>query len=404
MARAPQSCGMTTIGSTPLNPDLIDTATPPIPEAKGWARGYHGQHGPLIDLSQAVPGTAPPPELLRRLGEAASQPDAARYGDITGDKALREAYAADISAVYGARIGAGEVAITSGCNQAFVMTMMALARAGDTVLLPAPWYFNHEMTLKMLGIEARPLPCDPDAGFVPDPEVAERLIDERTRAIVLVSPNNPTGAVYPPETIAAFGELCARRGIWLVLDETYRDFLPDGVTRPHELFTQPGWQSSLIGLYSFSKAHAVPGWRLGAITAGEAVMAQIGKVLDCVQISPVRAGQTALTWAIDGTRDWREGNRAEINARATLFREAMAPLNGWRVLAAGAYFAYIAHPFPERPAAEVVKHLVQERGVLALPGPYFGPGQERHLRIAIANVGADRLGELGDRLRGFALA
>ncbi len=78
----------------------------------------------------------------------------------------------------------------------------------------------------------------------------------------------------------------------------------------------------------------MPGWRLGAITAGEAVMAEIAKVLDCVQISPVRAGQAAVTWGIDGIRDWREANRAEINARAALFRDAMAPLNDWRVLAA----------------------------------------------------------------------
>ncbi|HEV2552154.1 MAG TPA: aminotransferase [Bosea sp. (in: a-proteobacteria)] len=386
-----------------LNPDLLDTATPPIPQAQAWARAYDGRSGPLVDLSQAVPGSPPPAALLERLAQAAASPDATRYGPITGDMALREAYAAELARVYGAPFRPGEVAITSGCNQAFVMTMMAVARAGQNVLLPTPWYFNHEMTLRMLGIEARPLPCDPAAGFVPDVAVAEALIDAGTRAIVLVTPNNPTGAIYPPATITAFAELCARRGLWLVLDETYRDFLPAGVAAPHEVFAATPWQDSVIGLYSFSKAYAVPGWRLGAITAGEAVMAEIAKVLDCVQISPVRAGQAAVTWGIDGVRDWREANRTQINARAALFREAMAPLNDWRVLAAGAYFAYVAHPFPGVPAADVVRALVQERGVLALPGPYFGPGQERHLRIAIANVAADRIGALSERLRGFTL-
>lgn len=394
---------MLTSSSAALNPDLIDTGTPPIPEAQGWARRYDGSRGPLIDLSQAVPGSPPPDALLRKLAEAAAEPGSARYGGITGDTTLREAYAAEISRVYGASFAPAEVAITSGCNQAYVVTMMALARAGDNVLLPTPWYFNHEMTLTMLGVEPRPLPCTPESGFVPDVATAEALIDERTRAIVLVTPNNPTGAVYPPETIAAFATLCARRGLWLVLDETYRDFLPEGVTRPHEVFAANGWQDSVIGLYSFSKAYAVPGWRLGAITAGEQVVAQIGKVLDCVQISPVRAGQSAVTWGIDGIRAWRERNRAEINARAGLFRETMAPLNGWRVLSAGAYFAYVAHPFASLKAAEVAQRLAEERGVLALPGPYFGPGQEEHLRIAIANVAADRIGLLGERLTGFAL-
>ncbi|POR54272.1 aminotransferase [Bosea psychrotolerans] len=386
-----------------LNPDLLDTGTPPIPEAQGWARSYDGRNGPLIDLSQAVPGSPPPQELLQRLGEAAGASDSARYGAITGDLALREAYAKEIGNIYGARFSPGEIAITSGCNQAYVITMMALARAGDNVLLPTPWYFNHEMTLTMLGVEPRPLPCDPAAGFVPDVADAEKLIDARTRAIVLVTPNNPTGAVYPAATIAAFAELCARRGLWLVLDETYRDFLPEGVARPHEVFAASTWQDSVIGLYSFSKAYAVPGWRLGAITAGETVVAQIGKVLDCVQISPVRAGQAAITWGINGIRDWREANRVEINARAALFRAAMAPLDGWRVLAAGAYFAYVAHPYAGVPAAEVARALVQERGVLALPGPYFGPEQEQHLRIAIANVAADRISGLGERLTGFSV-
>lgn len=384
-----------------LNRNLLDTGTPPIPQAQGWARAYDGAAGPLIDLSQAVPGAPPPAALLARLGESAALGENTRYGAITGDMALREAYAAEITRVYGVGFSPGEVAVTSGCNQAYVVTMMALARAGDNVLLPTPWYFNHEMTLTMLGIEARSLPCDPSAGFVPDVATAETLIDARTRAIVLVTPNNPTGAVYPPETIDAFADLCARRGLWLVLDETYRDFLPAGVAPPHDVFSATDWQSCVIGLYSFSKAYAVPGWRLGAITAGERVLAQIGKVLDCVQISPVRAGQSAVTWGIDGIRDWREANRVEINARAALFRQAMAPLNGWSVLAAGAYFAYVAHPFAEAPAAEAARRLVQERGVLALPGPYFGPGQERHLRVAIANVAADRIVELGERLRGF---
>lgn len=386
----------------PLNPDLLDTATPPIPQAQGWARAYDGKAGPLIDLSQAVPGAPPPEALLQKLAEAAATPDATRYGAITGDMDLREAYAAEISRIYRAEIAPTQTLITSGCNQAYVVTMMALARAGDNVLLPTPWYFNHEMTLTMLGIEPRPLPCDPAAGFVPDVADAERLIDSRTRAIVLVTPNNPTGAVYPPATIAAFAELCARRGLWLVLDETYRDFLPPGVETPHEVFSASGWEESVIGLYSFSKAYAVPGWRLGAITCGDRVLEQIAKVQDCVQISPVRAGQAAVRWGIDGVRAWREANRAEINARADLFRQAMAPLNGWRVLAAGAYFAYVAHP-SAAPAADVVRDLVQQRGVLALPGPYFGPGQEQHLRIAIANVSAERIASLGERLRGFGV-
>src|SRR4051794_1600692 len=153
----------------PLASRLLDTATPPIPEAQGWAGAYPGHAGPLIDLSQAVPGYPPHPDLLARLAASAGAAASASYGPILGDVALREAYARHLHDLYGAgSLAPADVAITTGCNQAFFVAAVAVAPAGTNVLLPSPWYFNHKMTLDMLGIEARVLPCDPDRGFVPD--------------------------------------------------------------------------------------------------------------------------------------------------------------------------------------------------------------------------------------------
>lgn len=383
-----------------LNPRVLAVDSPPIPEAQGWKAAYDGRHGPMIDLSQAVPGTPPPQEMLTRLAEAAGQGDATRYGPILGDALLREAYSAEISRFYGAQIPESTIAITAGCNEAFVVTMMALAGAGDTVVLPTPWYFNHKMTLDMLGIAARALPCDPAKGFVPTVEEAEKLIDPSVRAIVLVSPNNPTGAIYPAATIEAFAVMAKRRGIALVLDETYRDFLPVSHGRPHALFTDTEWGSTLIQLYSFSKAYAIPGHRLGALVAAPEVIGEIAKILDSVQICPARPAQRVVAWAIEGLRDWRESQRAELQARAAACRAAFAPLKGWRLDSVGAYFAYAAHPWPDRKAGDVARRLATEFGILGLPGPYFGPGQETHLRLAFANVGADVLAGVTGRLKG----
>ncbi|PSC03892.1 aspartate/tyrosine/aromatic aminotransferase [Alsobacter soli] len=385
-----------------LNPNLVDTGTPPIPEAQAWARAYEGARGPLIDLSQAVPGYPPHPEMLARLAATAGDVRSAGYGSIFGDMELREAYAAHQSELYGAAIRPTETAITAGCNQAFVIALMALAKAGDAVLLPSPWYFNHEMTCRMLGVEARPLPCAAEAGFVPDPEAAEALIDGRVKAILLITPNNPTGAVYPPETLERFAALCRRRGIWLVVDETYRDFLQTP-GRPHGLFADPQWRDTVIGLYSFSKSYCIPGHRLGAVTAAEGVIAEIGKVLDCIQICPARAGQTALAWAIPALAEWREANRLEITARADAFRAAFQRLPGWRVDSIGAYFAYVAHPFAGVAAPAVARKLAQERGVLALPGGFFGAGQDGHLRVAFANADREAIAQLPGRLEGLAV-
>jgi aspartate/methionine/tyrosine aminotransferase len=387
----------------PINPLVADVGSPPIPEAQAWTRRYDGSFGPLINLSQAVPGNAPHPGMLERLSAVAGSAAGAQYGPINGDAAVRQSYAAELSRIYEGRIAPEDTAVTAGCNLAFFAAMMMLARHGDAVLLPTPWYFNHQMSLDMLGIEPRPLPCRAEAGFVPRVEDAEALIDGRVKAIVLVTPNNPTGAVYPAHVIEAFADLCRRRGIYLVIDETYRDFLPGGVNRAHGLFTSEDWRSTVIQLYSFSKSYAIPGHRMGAITADAALVEQVAKVLDCIQICAPRTAQGALPWAIDGLRDWREENRAEINHRAQVFRAALAPLPEWRIESAGAYFAYLRHPFPDHKAQEVAEKLATERGVLGLPGSYFGPGQERHLRVAFANVNADILAGLTGRLRDFAI-
>ena len=386
--------------ANPINPLVADVGSPPIPEAQSWTGRYDGSFGPLINLSQAVPGNAPHASMLERMAEAAGSAPGAQYGPINGDASLRQAYAAELSRLYEGRIEPADTAITAGCNLAFFAAMMLLAHRGDAVLLPTPWYFNHQMSLDMLGIEPRPLPCRPEAGFVPRVEDAEALIDSRVRAIVLVTPNNPTGAVYPAHVVEAFAELCRRRGIYLVIDETYRDFLPQDLNRAHGLFVTDAWRDTVIQLYSFSKSYAIPGHRVGAITADARLIEQAAKILDCIQICAPRTAQAALPFAIDGLRDWRESNRAEINRRAQVFQRALAPLPDWRIESAGAYFAYLRHPFSTATAQAVAERLATERGVLCLPGSYFGPGQEGHLRVAFANVGADVLAGLTERLRG----
>ncbi len=385
-----------------LNRNLVDTSTPPIPEAYDWAERYDGSAGPLVNMAQAAPSTPPPAELLTRFGAAAADPAGARYGSIFGDKPLREAYAAELSSIYGGTIAFDDVGITAGCNMAFFVAALSVAKAGEAVLIPAPWYFNHQMALTMLGIEPKVLPVDAANGFVPEVEVAERLISSKVKAILLVTPNNPTGAVYPPETIRAFSELCKRRGLWLILDETYRDFLPEGRDRPHLEFSgSAADRGHIIQLYSFSKAFAMPGHRLGAILMPEALKPELGKALDTIQICPPRPGQAALTWAIGALNDWRAATRAEINRRGSAFRRALASTNSWHVESVGAYFAYVRHPFPGKPSRDVVAALVQKHGVLCLPGTYFGPGQDNHVRIAFANVDVPTIEALPGRLKGL---
>lgn len=387
------------MNAPPLSPRIRDTFAAPIPTAKAWATRYDGRAGATIDLTQAVPGYPTHPDLAARLSEGAASPIQARYGTIDGDEALRTALAADMNRVYGGSLTAADVAITAGANLAFAMTMTVLCGIGDQVMLPVPWYFNNAMALTMQGLEALPLPCRPEDAFVPDPDRAEALLTDRTRAIVLISPNNPTGAVYPAETIHRFSDLCRRKGIWLILDESYRDFLPESALPPHALFQDPDWGDHMIHLYSFSKAYCVAGHRAGAIACGQRVRTELNKVLDTMQICPPRGPLPGLTWAIDNLHDWKAGNRALIAERARVFRDGVGQLQDWRIDALGTYFAYVRIPENQKDAMTAGEKLATECGLLSLVGPFFGPGQDRHLRLAFANVDVEAIAQVPERLQ-----
>jgi len=382
----------------PLNPLIADLSAPPIPLVQAWGRAYDGHRGPLIDLSQAVPGYPPEPRMLGWLADAAGSVAATGYGPIEGEAAMRAAYSEHQSHLYGAAIGAENVHITSGCNQAFVSAAMAVAGAGDAILMTNPCYFNHETTLAMLGIAPRYVTCRAENGFLPTVEDVAAAIDGKVCALAIVTPNNPTGAVYPPALLADLLALCREKGIWLILDETYRDFLATGDTRPHDLFSDPQWGDNLIGLYSFSKSFCIPGHRLGAVTASPHMVDAIARIMDNIQICAPRAPQMAVAKALPALTDWREANRAEIAKRARVLRAALEGLNGWTLDAVGAYFAFLRHPFEDRPSVEVAERLAREAGVITIPGSFFGAGNERHLRVAFANATAETLEKLPERL------
>jgi len=387
-----------------VNPDLAATLSPPVMEARRWiAETTFPPERPLLNLSQAAPVDPPPASMRAAMADIIQNDTSAHlYGPVLGLDPLRARVAKTWSDAYDGTITAENVAITSGCNQAFTAVVSTLAQAGDNVILPSPWYFNHKMWLDMAGIGCRVL--ESGADLLPDPEAAAALITPRTRAIVLVSPNNPGGVEYPAELMQAFFDLARARGLALIVDETYRDF-DSRSGAPHPLFQDPDWADTLIQLYSFSKAYRLTGHRVGAIVAATDRMAQVEKWLDTVTICPNQLGQRAALWGMENLGDWLADERTEILARRAAMKAGFATLPDWQLLGCGAYFAYVAHPF-ERPSDAVAKSLVQDAAVLMLPGTMFGPTRaqggsgraEATLRIAFANADTRGIATLFDRL------
>ncbi len=387
----------------PLNPAMAATFAPPVMEARRWLNGVvFPPERPLINVSQAAPVDIPPLGLRQAIAEAAlNQPEAHLYGSVLGLPALRAEIAAQWSQAYGGGIRDDQVAITQGCNQAFCAVMSTLAGAGDEVILPTPWYFNHKMWLDMQGVNTVPLPAG--AGLIPDAEAASALITDRTRAIVLVSPNNPGGAEYPAQTLAAFRDLARARGLALIVDETYRDFDSRSV-RAHDLFTDPDWADTFIHLYSFSKTYRLTGHRVGAIVASAARLAEVEKFLDTVAICPGQLGQIAALWGMQNLSQWVAGERAEILSRRAAMVGGFHALPDWKLLGCGAYFAYVEHPFALASDA-LCKRLVAEASLLMLPGTMFQPAGSpdgaRQIRIAFANADSSGIAEMFRRLTAF---
>lgn len=389
------------------NPRTATTFAPPVMEARRWLEGVtHPADRPLLNVSQAAPVDPPPPAMCDAMADIIrNDPSVHLYGPVMGLPALRAEVAARWTASYGGAVSAENVAITSGCNQAFAAAIATLCAEGDEVILPVPYYFNHRMWLDMSGVRTVPLAVGPD--MIPQAEAAAALITPRTRAIALVSPNNPCGVEYPASTLRAFRDLARAHGIALIIDETYRDF--DSRTgAPHDLFTDDSWDDTLIQLYSFSKAYRLTGHRVGAVISSPARLAEIEKFLDTVTICPNQLGQQAALWGMQNLGEWLAGERDEILARRAAITAHFPALaaKGWKLLGCGAYFAYLEHPF-SMSAADLAPLLVREAGVLLLPGTMFMPddvpGGERQLRVAFANIDAAGIEALFTRLSNLAL-
>jgi aspartate/methionine/tyrosine aminotransferase len=350
---------------------------------------------PLLDLAQAAPQYPPAPEVVEHVATVARDAHGAGYGAIAGLDHLREAFAAELSRDYRGGVAAEHVLVTAGCNQAFCLAVSALARAGDEVMVALPYYFNHDMWLRMNGIVPRYLE-------LPSAADAEQLITERTRAIVLVTPGNPSGVTLAPDTLAAFAAVAARHDIALVIDETYRLFR--GTEEPaHRLFADPRWTRTVVSLHSFSKDLAIPGYRVGAVVASAELNREVAKLADCVAICAPRIGQEAAWAGLTRAQGWRTEKAAQVAAQRQRFETEMARRpGGFELLSCGGFFGWVRHPYADRPTGDVVRALVRGWDILVVPGTAFGPDDRRMLRVSVGNAGHDALADFADRLDRFS--
>jgi len=377
-----------------VSPLIESVHFPPISEVRRWLNERPADcEMPLIDLCQAVPDYPPAPELVAHLSSVLTDPMTSRYSPDEGLPEVLEAVCQRYRKRYGALINPSQVCLSIGASQAFWLAMITLCQSGDNVVVQTPYYFDHDMALAMLGIGRMYAPFDEATGGLPSPGAIAGLITPRTKAILIVTPSNPAGTVTPPELIAELYRLAADKGIALILDETYADFLPVDEA-PHRLFTDATWGSHLIHLMSFGKTYALTGYRAGLLAAGEQFIHHALKAQDTMAVCQPRITQKAIQFGVEHLDSWVAGNRLMMASRHERFRnEFIRSGIQFKLVTSGTFFAWIRHPFTGRSGREVAKKLALEHGILSLPGEVFGPGMEGYLRLAFGNIKEEAIPE-----------
>lgn len=366
-------------------------------------------HPGTLSMAQGMVDWGPPPQVLQvlqvELARAQADPIAAasldRYGPMQGDPPLLEALAAHLRARHGLDLEGAALVVTAGSNMAFQILMQVLCDPGDEVILPAPWYFNHVMAVQLAG----GVPVLPEAGLIPDPQLLAAAITPRTRAIVTVSPNNPSGGVIPPERLAAINALCAHHGLLHISDEAYAAFVHGPV--PHwSPGAVAGAAEHTVTLQSFSKAYGMAGWRLGYAALPQRLLAALAKVQDTNLICPPRLNQRAALAALGAGSDWLQPRLQTIRERRSLVLSSLeeARLRGLPLVLLqepdGAFYALLQVRTPLT-GMQLVERLIREHGVAALPGESFGlpaTGGAAVLRLSYGLLPVEQLEQALQRL------
>ena len=369
---------------------------PPITEVKSWIAGREfPADRPLVDLCQAIPDYPPPRELIKAVKAGLDDPLTFKYSPDEGLLETRQA----VSSWYLRRYLAGptpeQMCLTIGASQAFWLAICSLCQPGDEVIVQLPAYFDHPMGLQALGITSVFAPFQPETAGLPDPDVLARLITPKTRAILLVTPSNPTGAVIPSQQIEQLFELARQHGIVLILDETYNAFV-DGI--PHYLFHRKDWGRHFVQLASFGKTFALTGLRCGALIAAKELIDQALKIQDSMCVCQSRPAQQAISYGCRHLDDWVVANARMMRQRHDLFRQLFLEANTpFKLMASGSFFAWVRHPWPGMAGRQAARILAEQGQLICLPGEAFGPGLEPYLRLAFGNIAQERIPQAIER-------
>jgi aspartate/methionine/tyrosine aminotransferase len=374
---------------------IAQVQAPAIPIVGDWIRATPG----TISLGQGVVAYGPPPEALARIQDFFADPLNHRYQPVQGITPLLERLTHKLAAENGVQVGCERaLVVTAGGNMAFLNAVLAIVDPGDEVLITAPYYFNHEMAIAIAGARAVAVPTDD--GYQLRLDALEAAITPRTRAVVTISPNNPTGAVYAEQDLRAVNELCRRRGLYHISDEAYEYFTWNGA-RHFSPASIAGSASHTIGLYSLSKSFGFASWRIGYMVVPGTLFEPIRKIQDTNLICPPVISQWAAVGALEAGRAYCTSKlQAMAETRRVVLERLGAAGDVCRVPAADGAFYVLLEVANAMDSMHLAERLVREHRVAVMPGSTFGVADRCALRVSYGPLLPDTAAEGIDRLIG----
>ena len=366
--------------------------TPVIPVVGDLVRSTPG----AISLGQGVVYYGPPPEALAAVQQFGAKPQDHKYHAVGGIVELVDLVSEKVAIENGTDLTGRSIVVTAGANMAFFNAILAIADVGDEIILPTPYYFNHEMAITMLG--CRPVLVPTTEEYQLNIDALRASITPKTRAIVTISPNNPSGAVYPREALTEVNTLCRDRRIFHISDEAYEYFTYDGAEHfsPGSL---PDSQDYTISLYSLSKAYGFASWRIGYAVIPEHLLVATRKEQDTILICPPVISQVAACAAMRiGSQYCRQRIAGFTHVRRMIRQELQAVEAFCHVPHTTGAIYFLLKVDTKLDDMTIVTRLVKEFGVAVIPGSTFGINSPCTLRLSFGALDAESVAEGASRL------
>lgn len=334
----------------------------------------------VIAMGRGDPDFDTPKHIVEAAKRAVDE-HGVHYTHPTGLLKLREAIAAALHTDFGLDYTADEVVVTAGVQESIMLTMLGLVEKGDEVLITSPRFTSYDSAVELCGGVPVPVPTRESEDFALMPSAIEARITSQTKIIVLVSPNNPTGAVTPPAIIREIADLAMRHDLLVISDEIYAKLLYDDA-KHLSIATLPGMRDRTITLNGFSKTYAMTGWRVGYLAAPSDFVRRLTEPRHTLSINTSTPSQYAAVAALTGPQDAVEAMWREYAERRSLTKSALDNLGFSYGNPGGAFYIYANVSTTGMSAPAFCEQMLRTARVLVFPGTLFGDESDQYIRIS----------------------